>query len=272
MPLTFRNRDDDVLRACLRRLRRDVDLPVFFGGMTSNGAAVLTELVGTRTEGIRGLNVLPGRGLGGRAYVDEKPRAVLDYRTDRTITHDYDRPVLAEGITSLLALPVRAFGKARGLVYLGTRDSSRVGDRLAAAARPALNELESEIRIRDEVDRRVGLLSAGVHDSQELTSLREVQAELRTIAAAVEDPLLEQRLRAVGDLLVPAAPSERVLSRRELDVLSLVALGCGNAEIATRLCIGVETVRSYVRNAMSKVGAHTRLEAVVRARRLGELL
>jgi len=268
----LRSRDDDALRACLRRLHRELDLSVFFGGMSIEGLPLLTQVVGTRTDGIRGLSILPGLGLGGRVYVEGRPRDVADYRTDRTITHEYDRQVLTEGITSLLALPVRVFGKVRGLVYLGTRDSVKLGERLTAAAVPALSELESEVRIRDEVDRRVALAEDSSHDAKELASLREVQAELRMIAAGVDDPSLEQRLRAVGDLLVPAAPTSRLLSPRELDVLSLAALGCTNAEIATRLCIGVETVRSYLRNSMHKVGAHTRLEAVTQARRLGELL
>lgn len=272
MAILLRGRDDDALRACLRRLQNDLDVSVFFGGMSLDGLPTLTQLLGTRTDGIGGLNIYPGKGLGGRVFVEERARAVLDYRTDRTITHEYDRPVLGEGITSLMALPVRVFGKARGLVYLGTRESARIGERLAAAAAPAVSELESEVRIRDEVDRRIALVEDPAQDARELVSLREVQAELRTLAAAVDDPSLEQRLRAVGDLLIPAAPASRLLSPRELDVLSLAALGCGNAEIATRLCIGVETVRSYLRNAMHKVGAHTRLEAVTQARRLGELL
>ena len=57
------------------------------------------------------------------------------------------------------------------------------------------------------------------------------------------------------------------LSARELDVLAQVALGCTNAEAAKRLSLKPETVKSYLRSATAKLGAHTRHEAVAKARR-----
>ncbi|MGW4247939.1 response regulator transcription factor, partial [Nocardia sp. NPDC004722] len=69
-----------------------------------------------------------------------------------------------------------------------------------------------------------------------------------------------------------AAPDDAVtLAPRELDVLAHVALGCTNLEAAQRLSVRPETVKSYLRSAMTKLGAHNRHEAVVRARRLGLL-
>ncbi|MEU8571317.1 helix-turn-helix transcriptional regulator, partial [Streptomyces pathocidini] len=59
------------------------------------------------------------------------------------------------------------------------------------------------------------------------------------------------------------------LAPRELDVLTCVALGATNAAAADRLGIRPETVKGYLRSAMRKLGAHTRLEAVVTARRAG---
>ena len=61
------------------------------------------------------------------------------------------------------------------------------------------------------------------------------------------------------------------LSPRELDVLALVAVGCGNAEVGRRLGLLPETVKSYLRSAMSKLGTHSRMETVVAARRGGFL-
>lgn len=57
----------------------------------------------------------------------------------------------------------------------------------------------------------------------------------------------------------------------KLDVLVLVAVGCGNAEVGRRLGLLPETVKSYLRNAMTKLGTHTRMETVVAARRGGFL-
>src|SRR5699024_8548539 len=261
------------MRACIRRLTREIAMPVFFGGMAVEGSPVLNEVSGMRTDNIRGLRIYPGRGLGGRVLTESRPRSVRNYRNDGSITHDYDRAVAGEGLTSILSMPVTAFGKTRGLVYIGSRAaSSRIGERLAQAASSAVRELQAEIRIRDEVARRVAHLQ---HEeptgAAELDGMRQMRAELREIAAGLDDAELADRLRAVGDDVISPA-GDPVLTAREVDVLSLAALGCGNAEIATRLCIGIETVRSYLRNAMRKLDVHSRMEAVVAARRAGELL
>lgn len=267
-------RDADALRSCLRGLRAELPVPLFFAGLGDEEAAVQTELLGHRTSGLRHLRVRRGAGLGGRALAEARPAAVRDYRTARGITHEYDRPVLGEGVTSILVAPVVVEGAVRGLVYCGSRGTETLGDAALRVVAPHVRRLADEIRVRDEVDRRVALADVRSRDGDpaEVASLREVLAELRTIAATVDDPALRSRLDGLGDRLVPTRPERRVLTRRELDVLGLVALGCGNAEVASRLDLGVETVRSYLRNAMRKLDAHTRLEAVAAARRHGELL
>lgn len=73
-----------------------------------------------------------------------------------------------------------------------------------------------------------------------------------------------------GTAQAPAAPAAP-LSPRELDVLVCVASGATNGAAAAALGLRPETVKSYLRSAMRKLGAHTRLEAVVAARRAGLL-
>lgn len=58
-------------------------------------------------------------------------------------------------------------------------------------------------------------------------------------------------------------------TRRELDVLALLAEGLGTAEIAGRLRLSPATVRNHVQNLLLKLGAHSRAEAVVAAIRGG---
>jgi len=63
--------------------------------------------------------------------------------------------------------------------------------------------------------------------------------------------------------------SDDELTPREVDVLRLVAEGNGNREIAERLFISEETVKGHVRNAMGKLGAVDRTQAVTIAIRRG---
>ncbi|MGH3648569.1 MAG: helix-turn-helix domain-containing protein, partial [Micromonosporaceae bacterium] len=61
------------------------------------------------------------------------------------------------------------------------------------------------------------------------------------------------------------------LSRREADVLIQLAAGCTNQEIADRLSILPTTVKTHLKNAMCKLGARNRVEAVSAARHAGVL-
>lgn len=61
------------------------------------------------------------------------------------------------------------------------------------------------------------------------------------------------------------------LTRREREVLSLLAIGMTNAEIATTLNISPITARNHVISVIEKLNVHTRLQAVVTAARLGLL-
>jgi DNA-binding NarL/FixJ family response regulator len=59
----------------------------------------------------------------------------------------------------------------------------------------------------------------------------------------------------------------KLLSRREREVLRLLADGLRNEEIGRRLGIAAETARAHIRNAMHKLGAETRTQAVATALR-----
>jgi DNA-binding NarL/FixJ family response regulator len=124
-----------------------------------------------------------------------------------------------------------------------------------------------------ELETTAALARAGPA-TPEWEDVRQAHADLRTIAHDVADPELRERLQDVCALLARSGRPERTpnpLSPRELDVLAMVAVGCGNAEAARRLGLLPETVKSYLRNAMRKLGTHGRMETVVTARRLGHL-
>ena len=65
----------------------------------------------------------------------------------------------------------------------------------------------------------------------------------------------------------PEAPTgTHRLTRRECEVVMLVAEGLTNAQIAERLWISPGTVRRHLQNAFAKLGVHTRTAAVARLR------
>ena len=59
------------------------------------------------------------------------------------------------------------------------------------------------------------------------------------------------------------------LSSRETDILTLIAEGLSNKEIARSLDIGPETVKSHLKSVFTKLGVEKRAQAVSRAQTLG---
>ena len=67
----------------------------------------------------------------------------------------------------------------------------------------------------------------------------------------------------------PKALASLSISSRELDVLRALAAGCSNKEIAARLRVSPNTVKTHVAQLFGKLGARRRTDAVNRARELG---
>ena len=70
-----------------------------------------------------------------------------------------------------------------------------------------------------------------------------------------------------GSRRAPGAP----LSVREREILGLLAGGDSGAQIAQALVLSPETVRTHIRNAMSKLGASSRAQAVALAFQRNEI-
>ncbi|WP_020658599.1 LuxR C-terminal-related transcriptional regulator [Amycolatopsis benzoatilytica] len=261
------------VRRALVRLRGAAQVPLSFGGAVADGRRLqMTELVGNSTTSLLGLVVAEGKGLGGRAIGVRKPVVLADYSTSDAISHHYDRAVQTEGVRAVMAVPVIVQRTVRAVLYGAAREQVRFGDRSVSAMVEVARDLEQELAIRAEVRRRVALLvpaavaPAGAPADAE--AVRESHAELRRIAAGVDDPELRERLDSVCRTLTGGPADGAVgLSARELDVLGGVAAGMTNVDIAASLGLGAETVKSYLRNAMRKLDARTRLQAVNAARR-----
>ncbi len=106
--------------------------------------------------------------------------------------------------------------------------------------------------------------------------------------AVPEDLLAAVRLVAAGEALLAPAVTRRVIERfaqrpgraarpdllaglteREREVLTLVARGESNAEIAQRLVLGEATVKTHVSRVLAKLGLRDRVQAVVHAYETG---
>ena len=107
-----------------------------------------------------------------------------------------------------------------------------------------------------------GFLPKDGHLADMLTTVRT--AEPGSLAV---DPALLARL--IGQPQTPSRTLARPLSQRELTVLTRMADGKNVTNIARELSISAHTCRAHVKAVLSKLGAHSQLEAVVTAVRIG---
>jgi DNA-binding NarL/FixJ family response regulator len=169
---------------------------------------------------------------------------------------------------------------------------------MAASAKEALLEVQ---KVRPDVvlmDVRMPEMSG----TEAIVALRRVQPDIRILVLTnyEEDEYIRQAFQAgaMGYLLKSTAQEEIVaavrslyrneryiqpgianrlmetmgreeLSERELEVLTLVAKGLANKEIAERLFISDKTARNHVASCLAKLGADDRTEAATTAVRRG---
>jgi DNA-binding NarL/FixJ family response regulator len=199
-------------------------------------------------------------------------------------------PLVREGLSSLL-------NRTAGVRFLGSAEAANVGLRLCQRLRPdvvlvdaaldprgqlahVLSSAAGSLRVVLLIDdaRRTaqyiaGALAAGVagvirRAAQPADLLRAIQA------AHTEGHYVDPLLAPV--LATPAARTQpqprQPLSRRELEVLELIADGLENQAIADRLYVSVETVRTHVKSILRKLSSRDRTHAVAIAFRSGVLV
>lgn len=109
------------------------------------------------------------------------------------------------------------------------------------------------------------------------TALRESLRRLQELGASPAANLVARRLREHGARGLPrghqraARRNPAHLTRREQEILVLMAQGMRNAEIAQRLFVSAKTVDHHVSSVLRKLGARSRGEASAKARQLGLL-
>jgi DNA-binding NarL/FixJ family response regulator len=218
------------------------------------------------------------------ALTHELPASAPTAADAPTVVLVEDHIALRKGIELLL--------RSEGLSVIGVADDVDYAYELVSRRRPDVvlvdigmrgrSGLELARRLLDEDPDAGVLLYSGVVDSDLLGEAlgtgvrgfalkngtpRELVGAIRSIAAGGSyfDPEL-------STLAAPPKPKTgNVLSRREREVLGLLANGLNGTAISRELMISSETVRTHVRNAMRKLAARTRVHAVTLALKRHEI-
>jgi DNA-binding NarL/FixJ family response regulator len=158
------------------------------------------------------------------------------------------------------------------VVLLDFRLPDGTGAEAAAAIREVRPEAKMIFLTREDSDAaRFAAVQAGasafIHKSKAaaevVTAIRDVARGRMLITPRTIATLLSKR-RAIDAQLDS-------LTVREKEVLRLMAEGLSSRSVAAQLGISYTTVRTHIRSLGSKLGVHSKLEAIVKARELGLL-
>jgi DNA-binding NarL/FixJ family response regulator len=178
----------------------------------------------------------------------------------------------------------------RGFSILGCATTAACGEEMIAQSRPDLavvgvdlpDERGTELvrRLNEKANGTKFVIYTGLTDPDVLEAAYRSGARA-LIAKPSGLSVLVEALRKVwagGRYFDPRfslrsgnGSGPKALSARESEILGLLAGGLTGEEIAQRLVLSPETVRTHVRNAMAKLEARTRTEAVVIALRREEI-
>ena len=169
-------------------------------------------------------------------------------------------PVLGE---LRLKVPVVADGEAEGLAALinDQKDMKVVGHAGTVAESVGLAaELKPDLVL---IDFR---LTDGT-GADAATAIRQLRPETKLIFLTREDSDAARFAQLLNSRREIEAQLEK-LTAREKEVLRLMAEGIASRDIASKLGISYTTVRTHIRSLGSKLGVHSKLEAIVKAREL----
>src|SRR5215469_2211085 len=195
-----------------------------------------------------------------------------------------DHPLLRKGIAALVNAERDmnlAAEASNGEVAVEKYRSHHPDVTLMDLQLPGLDGIEAITRIlREFPEARVIVLTTYTGDAQVVRALR-AGARAYVLKGHVHRELLDTvrtvhsgRKRIPPDIAAELAEhvAEDELSSRELEVLSLIAAGNSNKEIADQLSIGETTVKSHVSNILMKLSAKDRAHAVSIGLKRGFLL
>lgn len=206
------------LRGLAQRMREVNGAHIGLAGpIESNDLLVLRQWNGTHATGLHDLHVPAGIGLGGRAFAELQPVWVHDYRASDLITHDFDGAISADGIKTMLAVPMLRSGRLYGVVYAAMRELTEFGDR----------QLDGAVNIA-----RSGALALQTAEDAQRQRENSVAAERRRVAAALHDSV-GARLFHIGSELHDLRTSAGEASEGQQLLNRLVSLENQLAETAS---------------------------------------
>jgi DNA-binding NarL/FixJ family response regulator len=192
-----------------------------------------------------------------------------------------DHPMLLEGIAALVA-------SQPDMMLLAEASTGREALEQFRKHRPDITLMDLQMPDMDGIDAMVGICSEFPEARIiVLTTYRGDVQVLRALKAGARAYLLKgllrkellETIRAVhgGQKRIPPEVAaelaehalDSTLTSREVDVLRLIAGGSANKLVADQLSITEETVKSHVKNILSKLGANDRTHAVTIALKRG---
>ena len=98
-------------------------------------------------------------------------------------------------------------------------------------------------------------------------AVRQAASEDATLSPELATAMLDEVRRIEPDPV--DADADRVVTKREVEVLQLIADGCSTPEVAERLFISQKTVKNHLASIYHKLDARDRTQAVLQAVRMG---
>jgi DNA-binding CsgD family transcriptional regulator len=194
------------------------------------------------------------------------------------ITGDHDAVAGITEVAFALAVDRQEPWAVGELSYWRWRAGLNVKVEAELAAEPYRASIAGDWKKATELWRQIGCpyeAALALADSDDETDVRQAHDELQSLGARPVAAIVARRLRERGARGVPRGPRPSTrenpagLTARELDVLSLVAEGMRNAQIADRLVVSEKTVDHHVSAILRKLDVRTRGEASAAAARLG---
>ncbi len=199
------------------------------------------------------LELQPGMQIIGEGVNGQEALDLYESQRPDIVLMDVRMPGL-DGVEATRRLRAR-WPDARVIILTTFDDDEYVFEGLRAGA---LGYLLKDVSIEDLAAAIHKVMAGGVLIEPSVAA--KVVAELARLSSASPPP----RAAGAGGLPEP-------LSAREHEILTLVAEGLTNREIAGRLFLADGTVRNYVTAILDKIGARDRTQAALRARELGVL-